>query len=179
MNFSLNSLYEQPFTVLNGLSQVQGSPLSDPSVIVRDGARKLYTWWADYVARHDKLPTRNSFDILTMLPHAANMFLAARLPDGGWTYQLQGEDFKRLFNGGFQSNEAINRSFAAFTQPVSEYLDSVAAARTCHRNFGKVSVGVQKRNTFEAIDCPLIDAGGSVSHMIGIAELFRGANAQS
>lgn len=177
MTISLTSLHEQPYTVLNGFSKIIDHELDDPSVIVRDGARKLFTWWSDHVERHGKLPTRNSFDILTMLPHAAHMFLAARSADGSWTYQLQGEEFKRLFNGGFQSNVEINASFTAFAKSVPDYLDSVAESRKCRRSFGEVSGAIRNRNTFESIDCPLVDTAGRVSHIIGIAELFRNPEA--
>ena len=173
MNAALTSLDEQPFTVLNGFSKIADHELTDPAVIVCKGARKLYEWWASYVARHGALPPRNAFDILTMLPHAAHMFLAARTEDGGWTYQLQGEEFKRLFNGGFQNNVQINCSFAAFPKSVSEYLDAVADGRLCRRSHGALTGTVRNRNTFESIDCPLTDASGRVSHVIGIAELYR------
>ena len=174
MNMPLASLHEQPFTVLDGFSQIKDQELIDPSVIVRTGARKLFVWWSDYVAKHEALPTRNAFDILTMLPHAAHMFLAARSANGAWTYQLQGEEFKRLYNGGFQRDVEIHRSFAAFSMPVSQYLDTVADGRVCHHSYGTITGNVRNRNTFESIDCPLIDQTGRVSHIIGIAELFRG-----
>lgn len=174
MNMPIPAFHEQPFTVLNGFSEIKDEPVSDPDNIVRDGGKRLYAWWSDYVARHGMLPTRNSFDILTMLPHAANMFLVARLPGGGWSFHLQGEEFKRLFNGGFQSNALVDRSFAAFPMPVSDYFDKVAESRACRRSFGPVTSSVRNRNTFEGLDCPLVGATGQVTHIIGIAELFRG-----
>jgi len=177
MNMPLASLHEQPFTVLDGFSKIKDQEITDPSVIVRVGARKLFAWWSGYVARHDALPTRNAFDILTMLPHAAHMFLAARSAGGTWSYQLQGEEFKRLYSGGFQRDVEIHRTFAAFPKPVSEYLDSVADGRVCHRSYGTLNGNVRNRNTFESIDCPLIDLTGRVTHIIGIAELFRGPDA--
>lgn len=177
MTFSLTSLNEQPFTVLNGFSKISDHELTDRDVIIRDGARKLYDWWSDYVTRHGKLPTRRAFDILSMLPHAADMFLAARTAEGNWTYQLQGEEFKRLFNGGFQNNVEINCSFTAFPHSVADYLNSVAAGRVCRRSHGTTTGSIKNRNTFESIDCPLIDSTGRVSHIIGIAELYRDRSA--
>lgn len=176
MNATISLLHEQPFTVLNAFSGISDNELIDSGVIVRPGARALFSWWSDYVARHDRLPTRNSFDILNMLPHAAHMFLAARLPDDGWSYQLQGEEFKRLYNGGFEQDSVTRTSFAAFSKSVPEYLDIVARNRKCRRSFGKLARGPRNRDTFESIDCPLIDNYGNVSHVIGIAEIFRGAD---
>lgn len=179
MNLPLVSLHEKPFTVLDGFSKIKDQEITDPSVIVRAGAQALFAWWSNYVTRHNALPTRNAFDILTMLPHAGHMFLASRSVGGAWRYHLQGEEFKRLFNGGFQRNAEINRSFAAFPKPVSVYLDSVADGRVCHRSYGTTSGNVDNRNTFESIDCPLIDLTGRVTHIVGIAELFRGPDAGS
>ncbi len=173
MTVSLTALNDQPFTVLNDFAKITDHELIDPSIIVRDGARKLYNWWSGYVTRHGTLPTRQAFDILTMLPHAADMFLAARTGEGNWTYQLQGEEFKRLFNGGFQKDVEINCSFAAFPHTVTEYLTSVASGRVCRRSHGTLNGSIKNRNTFESIDCPLIDPKGRVSHIIGIAELYR------
>lgn len=173
MNASAAALYEKPFAVLNGFSSISDNELDSSDLIVRDGARKLFVWWRDYVAANGRLPSRNSFDILTMLPHAAHMFLAARLPDGSWAYQLQGEEFKRLFNGGFQEKVQSNMSFAAFQKSVPDYLNAVTEGRKCRRSYGMLSGNVRNRNTFESIDCPLSDSTGRVSHVIGIAEFFR------
>lgn len=173
MNISFSTLQEKPYTVLDGFSKISDHPLTDSSVIVRSGARLLFNWWSDYVERTGHLPTRHSFDILSMLRHASSMFLAARTQNGGWAYQLQGEEFKLLFNGGFQNHVEINCSFAAFHKGVPEYLDTVAESRQCRRAFGSLSDPDRHRNTFEGIDCPLVDHTGRVSHIIGIAELFR------
>jgi hypothetical protein len=177
MNLPLASLHEKPFTVLDGFSEIKDQEITDPNVIVRAGAQKLFAWWFGHVERHGALPTRNAFDILTMLPHAAHMFLATCSTAGTWRYHLQGEEFKRLYSGGFQRDADIHRSFAAFPKPVSVYLNSVADGRACRRSYGTITGNVGNRNTFESIDCPLIDLTGRVTHIIGIAELFRGPKA--
>lgn len=173
MTLTLNSMHEQPFTVLNGFARISDDVIDDSNVIIRDGARKLFGWWSDYTQRHGGPPSRNSFDILSMLPFAAHMFLAGRTSDGGWSYLLQGEEFKRLYNGGFQNNVVTNQSFTAFSKSVPDYLDTVAESRQCRRSYGTLSGAVRNKNTFESIDCPLVDGSGKVSHIIGIAELFR------
>ncbi len=137
--------------------------------------RHLYEWWAGEAAgTTGDLPLRRRFDVVdhppAILPH---LFLAERLPDGGWLLKLHGEAVIGLFgqnNTGRVVTGASDAEVGVFGHALHEYYEEVAHTRVCRRCEGDLAHRDRGHVRFESIDCPLSRAGDRVDFIIGVID---------
>ena len=102
-----------------------------------------------------------------------NYYLVKVLGDGSFLYQRNGREVSKLV-GGFGSGERFNfDDERPEVRTLARYFQEVVDDCLCYRCCGEIETG-QGRETFESLDCPLVDDHGTVVAIIGALALTDG-----
>ena len=143
---------------------IQRTEIGGPEEFVSPAVRRLFEWWLGFAP---DLPKRSDFDILEMTDIAAHLFLVRMVEPGTFEYRLRGERVSELVGvRGSGDRYGCNDDDEGGRQ-LAEYYQGIVQTRAPFRCLGSFVEGATFATAFEAVDCPLVDETGSVTHIIG------------
>ena len=135
-----------------------------------DVVRSLYDQWRQEGA---SLAAWDGVNLESDIEFRPNYYLIRVLGDGSFLYQRNGREVRKLV-GGFQNGEAFDyEDERPEVRTLARYFQEVVDDRLCYRCCGQIETPAGKKS-FESLDCPLVDEGGTVVATIGALALIEG-----
>jgi|TARA_R110002124_G_scaffold78287_10_gene209281 hypothetical protein len=133
-----------------------------------DTVRSLYQWWEGF---HPELPQRADFEISKHWKIASSLYLLEVLGPGRYLTRLNGETVVDIVGTSLRGHEITQQDPLPEIRLLSDYLDTLVAGKTARRCSGVADVFGKQYLTFETVDCPLTNATGDISFIIGAMSL--------
>jgi len=137
----------------------------DVRLLQTPACRHMYEWWHSFAP---KIPMHNDFDILDHVKVAPYLFMISVMPDGEFIYRIQGEEVKNLIGknntGKVFSKDCGDHDMANFALFLHEVIDH----RDAIHSYGTMEAHGRSYLKFEALDFPLINNDGVVTHILGL-----------
>lgn len=144
---------------------VMRSSQIDETLLQTPACRHMFDWWKSFVPHK---PTRSDFDVLDHVKAAPYLFLISVMEDDQFIYRIQGEEVKNLIGknntGKIFSKDCGDHdmeNFALFLHEVIEHRDAI-------HSYGTMEAYGRSLLKFEALDFPLINQEGVVTHILGL-----------
>ncbi len=166
MDEGLKYFYDE-VTPVNNMVVRDATELTIPMV------QNLYKWWHSFTS---DIPLKSDFDIVDHIKSAANIFLIEVLGPGEYHFTVVGQTVVDIVG---TNNNGTHFKFAESPQDEREerhndlisYYDKIVKERCCMSCQGTVFFMSKRHQEYESLDCPLVDADGKVTHLLGIISL--------
>lgn len=124
----------------------------------------IFDWWSSFDPRK---PGRSDFELADHVAVAPHLFLIRVLGTAQFEYRLNGEAVVHLVGYSMKGAVFDTEDPAPGRRVLAEYYRSLIDAGVCKRCEGVVHFPDLPSQPFESVDCPLFEADGSVSHVLG------------
>ncbi|MEP3246103.1 MAG: PAS domain-containing protein [Sneathiella sp.] len=150
---------------IENFKKVERFPVTSPDQLKSSLPRALYAWWQTFLP---ELPSRANFDITKHRELVSNIFLIEVVGDGHFLYRLHGERVTQLVGRSNHNTRFSAESSLLDDRLLAEHLHNVITARAAYHCFGNLSMFDREFIQFESLDCPLADAEGNITHILGV-----------
>ena len=134
---------------------------------------RLYQWWASF---SPNTPSRSDFKIDENWDIAQSIYLVEFLGEGKFHYRINGETVVSL----------VGKNQAGMTFDIHDSLPELTDLAKYYVGIGNLKKPVKCRGTlahvdrefieFESVDCPLVNAEGEVTHILGVLDAIPSAD---
>ncbi|MEO3433101.1 hypothetical protein [Inquilinus sp. CAU 1745] len=161
-------------SALHRMHGIKEAPVDSATVFESGRCAHLHGWWAACEAGEP--PPKKAFDITDHGGIVAHLFLVQRNASG-FTFRLYGEEAIHILGVNPSGMSVRTFSMERYGYDLEEYYRTVCDSRRCYRCSGRLAMAAREHFRFESVDCPLTDAAGGISHIIGVIDLIERVNA--
>lgn len=145
-------------------SKIERRPINKEQDLTSRSAKTLFKWWSSFAP---SVPSRVDFDILNLTSIASDVYLVSVISSGRYMYRLGGERVAGLVGRRQIMTEISTESENLADAMFAKYLSWTIGAGGVNGCLGSLEFFGKDFLAFESIDCPLVDASGKTTHIIG------------
>ncbi len=156
--------------VISGLFNQTSYPCSEHTDLTSPAARKLRDWW--WREAQAGIPRKRCFDIIDHFDAAPDLFLIEVLAGDRFRTRIIGEQAKTLVEDGRAGAIISQDNPQKFLKILWEHYTEVVSRKEPIMCRGYVEYKQDRCCLYEGLDCPLSSDGNTVTHIIGILNIF-------
>jgi hypothetical protein len=160
----MTSVFDTDPERTNNFRNIERRLITDGADLRGAPCRTLYRWWTGFAPA---TPTRVDFDITKTPTIASDIYMLEILEPGRYLYRLCGDNVARLVGRNYRMKEISITGDDLPDALLCEYMDWMVGTGGTSGCTGDFTFLDRGQRNFESVDCPLVDADGKTTHIIG------------